>query len=289
MFKSLDDVSTKLNLRLDKNSLAREEEILNIYNGKFEKIDMNDSYLLPIIGNYYMLIKKDYITMKKYYMKSINFGSTIAMTNLGLYYFNKKDYMLMKKYYLMAIYKNYADASLYLACYYTIIEKNSTLMKKYYLIAIELENDIAMNNLGCYYRDTEKDYDLMTKYLLMAIDKDNIDAMNNLGSYYLTTKCNMKLAKPYYLMAIKNGNNYGINIFSNLELYINLGEKYYSNNKEINIYKNKMSLLGKELECPICMEDCRCIPLECCHYVCGNCYLLLYKTKCAECRMDFST
>ena len=54
---------------------------------------------------------------------------------------------------------------------------------------------------------------------------------------------------------------------------------------DIHILKNKLSLLSKDDKCPICYDHTKCIPLECCHYLCVMCYCKLYKEPCPVCRL----
>jgi len=82
-----------------------------------------------------------------------------------------------------------------------------------------------------------------------------------------------------------------------LELYLLLDQKeqlketsYYKellNNYDVIIFINKRNIMKKEDECPICKEIVDCIPLECTHYICINCYpTIVYSKKCPLCRLS---
>lgn len=49
--------------------------------------------------------------------------------------------------------------------------------------------------------------------------------------------------------------------------------------------KNKSNMLGDKQICPVCLVDTLCIPFECCHMVCVDCYARIMFTKCPICRM----
>ena len=169
--------------------------------------------------------------------------------------------------------------------YYQYIEMDYELMKKYYLMSIELGNTTAMNNLGNYYKNIDTDYELMMKYYLMAIELRHSVSMNTLGNYYHFIEEDYELMKKYYLMAIESDYEENDIILSDIEKYYYL--KIYKNKKDVNIFKNKVSMNSKEQECGICDIDELCIPLECSHFVCRECYIKFYESKCPYCRMEF--
>ena len=154
-----------------------------------------------------------------------------------------------------------------------------------------------MNNLGLYYKSIQ-DYDQMKKYYLMAIEKNNEKAMYNLAIYYKSIKDYDQMNK-YYLMAIEKDNKLIDKVkhyLKPLELYLLLDQKeqlkqtiHYKellNKYDVIIFINKRNVLKKEDECPICSNVGDCIPLECAHYICINCYpTIIYSSKCPMCRI----
>ena len=184
-------------------------------------------------------------------------------------------------------YKNSEDRFILnmIGIYYHFMGHDSELMKKYYLMAIDLGQKSAMNDLGYYYHFTEKNYDLMKKYYLMAIELGNYTAMNNLSHYYRYIERNHEMMKKYYSMAIESGYDEARIALSDIKKYYYLG--IYKNKRDVNIFKNKVSMNSKEQECGICDNDELCISLECSHFVCRDCYIKFYDSKCPFCRMEF--
>ena len=91
--------------------------------------------------------------------------------------------------------------------------------------------------------------------------------------------------KKYYIMAIESGYDENKIKLSDIEKYYYLG--IYKNKKDVNIFKNKCNTLSKEQECGICDKNELCIPLECSHFVCRECYIKFYESKCPYCRIEF--
>lgn len=109
-----------------------------------------------------MYVKKNFLSIQQF--------SSDPDYKLGFYYqFKKKNYLMMKKFYLKSINKStpnpYAMSNL--GYYYQYVEKNYTMMKKYYLDAIEFGDTNAMFNLAHYYANTEFEPNLYNKYLEM--------------------------------------------------------------------------------------------------------------------------
>ena len=171
----------------------------------------------------------------------------------------------------MAIDNGISSAMASLGNYYYQIEKNYESAVKYYLMAISQENHVAMNNLGNYYYEVEKNYELAKKYYLMAIDKDSADSMFNLGHLYYKIEKNYELTNKYFLMSIEREKK--TNPILN------------ENKREQNIHKNKRNRFMKVVECPICLVDKECIPFECTHYFCDECYTKYYDKSCPICRL----
>ena len=148
-------------------------------------------------------------------------------------------------------------------------------------------NDV---NMGVYYHILDNK-DEAKRYYMMAIEKGNSDAMHKMG--YLFHYKNPDEAKKYYMMAIKKGNSMAMSnleeITTPLERYL-LYQEYNIPFKEeltrdIHIFKNKCNFLSKESECPVCLETRKCIPLECAHYICLECYPKVYEDTCPVCKL----
>ena len=249
-FTSLKDIKKIEALNIIEFDIDEEiikDDIINIYNSKFNQTLDQNPLILYHIGLYYQYIKKDYDQMKKYYFHLLQLSGICinypakklcidnknkildVITRLGDYYKEvEEDYVKMKKYYLIPIEKGNSNAMCSLANYYKYIGEDYKLMKKYYLMAIKKDNSNAMCGFGDYYKDVEINYELMKKYYLMAIKKGNYIAMNNLGVYYDQIGDYDEM-KKYYLMAIDNGNT---GTYYNLGLYYEEVEKDYQQMKK---------------------------------------------------------
>jgi hypothetical protein len=252
------------------------------------------------LGRYYQHIEKNYDLMKKYYLMAIELNYYRAMSCIGYYYqMTEINYELMKKYYITAIEQgNDAIAMNNLGYYYHDAEINYDLMKKYYLMAIELGDLTAMINLGNYYADIELNNELTKKYYLMAYKRNDLDAMINLGNYYHTKEPNYELCIKYYKQAVEHEKMSETKIIIGLR-FMNLKNWYISQQinykipgkeetNEIKIMRNKINLSSKIQKCPICLEEgVKCIPYDCCHYNCIQCYIQIKTSTrvCPICRL----
>jgi TPR repeat protein len=80
--------------------------------------------------------KGEYDKMKEYYQLAIAKNNTLAMVNMGVYYFEiEEDYEEMKKYYIMAIDSDESEGMFNLGEFYGSVDKNYKEMIKYYLMA----------------------------------------------------------------------------------------------------------------------------------------------------------
>ena len=265
--------------------MIKSKNIINISNDELttkllDKSKVDDNILINCkLGNFYYMTEKNYELAKIYYLMAIDKGNSNAMFNLGnLYYIIEKNYELAKKYYLMAIDNDNdnSNAMFNLGNLYHMTEQQYKLAKKYYLMAIDKGNSSAMNNLGNYYYMIEQNYELAKKYYLLAIDMENVDAMFNIGYIYYIIEKNYELTNKYYLMSITYEKNI-INLNNNI--------KFNENTREEHIYKNKRNYFMKILECPICIVEKECIPFECTHYFCDECYIKYYNKSCPICRL----
>jgi len=152
-------------------------EICSSPNLDVNKYNLEDGYVLNMIGMYYFHFKRNYGLMRKYYSMAIEKNNVGAMYNFGSYYQNyEKNYDLMKKYYLMAIEKEDSKSMVNLGFYYQYTEINDELMKKYYLMAVEKENDDAYYLLKKYYKNNIFEF-----YVLL----NSIENKNRLITYNL--------------------------------------------------------------------------------------------------------
>ncbi len=208
--------------------------------------DIEDPYILCLIGYYYQFIDINHDLMKKYHLAAIELNNIISMHYMGFYYqYNEKNYDLMKKYYMMAIELNNSHTMVQLASYYKFIERNYVQMEKYYLKAAKLNNVCAMNELGNYYKQKKK-YTLMKEYYLMAIRLGNPEAMADLADYYYVYERNYILMKEYYLMAIKLNNKYAMYNLGYFHNYCNIDydlmKKYYEMAISLNFSRAMLNL-----------------------------------------------
>ena len=61
-------------------------------------------------------------------------------------------------------------------------------------------------------------------------------------------------------------------------------KKLEEKNGAIYFLCNKIRLLSKTQECPICLDTIMCIPIACSHYFCVECYVdCMTNNKCAYC------
>ena len=99
MFETLDDISTVCEIYFfDEEEIKYEKDIINIFNGNIPK-EVNNDFLLNIIGLYYEIIEKNYDEMEKYYLKAVEFNNIEAMNGLSFDYTDIKNDKEMKKYY----------------------------------------------------------------------------------------------------------------------------------------------------------------------------------------------
>lgn len=62
-----------------------------------------------------------------------------------------------------------------------------------------------------------------------------------------------------------------------------------NDNIDVYIFNQKMNTdtIFKYMECPLCNIDCKCIPFECCHYLCPECYtkVKITSSTCSYCKL----
>ena len=217
----------------------------------------------------------------------------------GKQYHEQHNYKEMRNCFLMAINKGSVEAMYQIGFYYEM-SLDFYNMEKYYKMASEYGHADAMNALACHY-DVRNDYANMMKYFNLAIEHKNPFAMINFGTYHRKHD-NIPEAKKYYLMALRTSPKVYkyitsvSQIFSDIELYYildNLTERTDDMNKMMDnllekhnvfCYRNKIRILGKENECPICLETKMSVPMECAHYVCTYCFTQI--KSCPQCSIS---
>lgn len=139
---------------------------------------------------------------------------------------------------------------------------------KYYLLSYENGFKIALLHLGILYHNLHN-YKFASKYINMFVSEQGLLDYDDLTKHVSAVEID----------------DLHIDIFI---LYHYLGEKYYKNITGINIYKNKLKKFSTKAECEICYNgETICIPLECTHYVCTNCYTHFCNESCPFCRCEF--
>lgn len=129
--------------------------------------------------------KDDNIEAEKWYLKAIDNGSFIAISNLANLYIEKKEYEKSIKYYKE--YQKVADNTenyLWIGVAYDELEdyKNA---KEWYLKSVKFEKDGSPENrLGLIF-DNEGNQKEAIKWYNASIQKDNLWAYDNLAVLYL--------------------------------------------------------------------------------------------------------
>lgn len=291
-------------------------DIINIFN--YGLSIKHDSNTLNIIGLYYEYVKKDYNSMKRYYLRAIKLKNDVAMYNLGDYYQTiEYNYIKMLKYYLQAIELGNTQSMNDLGFYYCNI-KDYDAMEQCYLQAAQLGNSNAMYNLGHYYQYVKINYGKMKQYYsqIMELMYDG-DVMYNLGNYYGTIEIDYNKMKYYYLQSMEfideNNNDISDKIKNRMVIIIeNLKECFdpivlYSdftsiinknkfinnaifellNLPEVNVYVNKINYSTQNNiihSCSVCLENDKLnISFNCMHFICVECYCKVKKCPYCNC------
>ncbi len=226
-------------------------------------------------------------------------------------YFN--DYEKAKAYYHKAL-----DASLYnpkyiynLANIYDAIDEEYDTAKIYYKQALDLGNWYAAACLANIYDQYNDDIDEAVKYYLIAInhgdDESFIHLINLISDMYINYNEIISISEddinniihhakthPKQMRELHNDHH----IISNdlppklscawSEILIELGlEK--PDITALNYFALKRKNQSKLAVCDICMSDgeLECIPINwCLHYVCIECYKMVWDKSCPFCRLD---
>lgn len=218
------------------------------------------------------------------------------------YQFKYKDIKSAEYYFLIAIKKGNISSILNIAYLYFGCEKYVNALT-YFMIYVndrikknEDINDDILFRIGYIYEHLNS-IDEAIKYYIKSAKKDNIYAMFNLAHIFMSVNDKNNFEK-YFILAYKQNSKLTMKKFNklndNLYLYILLTNSGIQidcdiilNDRNVIIYKNKLNALKKTDTCIICMEEAVCIPLECTHYLCINCYPIIIKQKkCHVCRME---
>ncbi len=156
--------------------------IMNYTEMMYLLYNLENSYCLILIGNYYQYIKKEYDLMDIYYKKAINLGSSLAKYMLANFYFDIDDEYQAKK--------NLHISTKYHLAYncYKIIKYD--IVHVLYLLALR--------------RIEIGKYKAAKTYLKKAIKRNHIESMFILGELYNYLNKQIKACK-YYKMAAEKG------------------------------------------------------------------------------------
>ena len=138
----------------------------------------------------------------------------------------------------------------------------------YYLIGFEKDCPVCAFYLAEHHM-LLGDYDKMIKYNIASYKLGMEEAIFELTNYFNNERNILQL----YLVLLEND-------------IIDIPH-YIKNNHTVTKYINKCKFMSKESDCAVCIETKQCIPLECCHYFCIDCYPKVLETeKCPICRCD---
>lgn len=159
-----------------------------------------------------------------------------SMYNLGTIYCEKKDYETMLKYYLMSLEQQYSAPALdSLINHYHSRENNMEKVIYYCLIGAKHENVKCMYILGIYYNNRNEEE--MKKYLVMASEHGHEKSMIELINYYKYPELKTYLwhgMKYHPAICFKELNNiYRFNNIKLLKLHIKCIDYNVTNRKKI--------------------------------------------------------
>ena len=248
-YKSIQEFNDKHNVEFNPDQHGLNKSIvLDILNGHIS-LCSNPKYYF-YIANYYELVEKNYSETKIWFKKGIAYDHSGCINGL--------------------------------AVYYDTIEQNIPKAIKYYKMAIEQKNSVgAMYNLAVHYEE-HNNIENAIYYYKMAIDHDDTTSIIYLAKIF-QKKGYYKEAIQYYKMALDK-NAVDTITFPKMNLvnwYIHqsIGEKCEFTDKtqpkEVLIFKQKMKILSKTQDCPVCCQEKPCLPFECCHYLCYSCYVTI--------------
>ncbi len=185
------------------------EDILDKYNDidkiiidfKFSEIDIDNSWLLKCIGDYYIFEEGDYLKGIDLHMKSAKLNNSYAMYSIGYYYDVKEEYPEAKEWYIKSANLGNNWAMYYLGSYYCNIEKNYKKAIDWVIKSSNLGNENAIYFLKIINIDKEL-YDYIFELSQKCEEEKTKETLlNRLPSSYVYDKM---LKENNYLKSIKN-------------------------------------------------------------------------------------
>ncbi len=149
-------------------------------------------------------------------------------------------------------------------------------------------------NLGVYYAVLNKQNVALELFKKVVDKNEDSNVMYN---------CGQTGNEEWHFDAAKKGNSKSYEYIEGM--YYNPAETYLickqynipfkkTNDtvyeKDLNIMINKCNIALKTTECPVCLENVNCIPMECNHYLCLSCYrIIVFRDKpCPVCKMKIN-
>lgn len=206
---------------------------------------------LNTLGLYYLNIKNNEITAKKYFKQAINNNYVYSYNNLGKLEENKKNYTKAFNYYIKSANLNESWSCNKIGEFYRLgigIKKDQTKAYEYYKksinVPIKLTNYYAYYNLakyfylnGNYEANIEKNEQKAINYLEKAAANSIIESSIELLYYYTNKDTNKyKQEINYHIKLIETNPIYNTNIKNIIEKNLIKIKKKESINKDI-IYK----------------------------------------------------
>ena len=182
--------------------------------------------------------------------------------------------------------------------YHFYVEEDIDLAKTYLQKGVD-EGIVSLIFLFAEFEKREKNFASMKKYYQLVVSKGDFNSAINLGKFYYTSEKNKESMIENFKIAIeidrKNAEREILRLTKNiseLEQYCILTKceikipRGVLDNINVVKFKNKCNFLSKDENCSICFENRKCIPTECCHYFCTECYptIFLYGSLCPSCR-----
>ena len=284
----LSDAKKYLLMCLEKNEYFTEQivhKLINIYI-KTNSIDELDSLL-----DKYIII--------------FNFRT---YRNIGLHFFKKNDYDLAEKYFLKCfdfIDKN-QDLSQYINPNLELdksqeqkIDKDDDLEKDQNFEEDESQEQTKREVIKCFQNTIsslidiyirKKQYDLAEKFCHRGLDSNVPASVSNMIRIYKDLKQEHKIdefCSKYLLhedLSVETLNEYETFVNNPMKFYYKLSNlsqhkvvadkiQELKKIKHVRNYINKINILAKDGDCPICLESTKLIPRECAHSYCFKCYI----------------
>lgn len=207
------------------------------------------------ISVHYLRKERDYEKCRKYGLEGVKLGNIVTIGLMAYNEFSEDYYDEMMKYFNLLAEKCDSD---------TIInpEWNLSTVMNSYILSLSKEDDNYMTSLN------------YVKKILSIIQSKEFRESILIHMYY----CLEDFKTPIEQYQIFK------------EICTNLNEipKEIVNDFDVIKYINKCNLMSKNDDCCICLNtNIKCIPLECCHYLCTNCYpQILERGSCPNCRCN---